>query len=214
MRIIGSAAAVAAATRDDALAEVERLERAAEAERKAIGEAAAEAVTGTDHEERIAEAQRHARQVEADEEWAAAQEDLRVRDAWMQSAVERGRRTLAAVGVTGAAEWLDALIEEAAGHLPPGPCTVLVASAVRPSMTPERVARLGARTGRAVTIEYAAIGGGCVVLSADRAVAFDNTVDARQRRLEPVWRAALARAYADAIAGAAEAQPAPGVEVA
>ena len=114
MKVLGSAAAVAAATRDDALAEVERLERAADAERTAVAAGAGAVVDMPDREERIAEARRHARQMESDEDWAEAQEDLRIRDAWMGSVIARARGALEDAGDPANAEWFDALVEEAA----------------------------------------------------------------------------------------------------
>ena len=68
------------------------------------------------------------------------------------------------------------------------------------------------RIARDISIEYQDIGGGCIVCTPDRIVAFDNTVDARQRRLEPVWRAALAQVYAQAVAQIGETRTA-GAEV-
>lgn len=160
MQTFGSPASVVAAIREEAEAEVERIEEATASALSSLREeAASTSVAIEDREERLAAARRTNEERVAMQEWEGRRAAIEQREAWIGRVVakaqERWRCTPAQ---------RDALIAEARARLPIGPCDV--------TDSPR---------------------GGCVVQAGN--VSFDNTFEARSRRLEPEWRNALSRMY-------------------
>lgn len=112
MQGYGSAESVIAAIRDEATAEVERVERAASAEVEALR--AVEPFVVSDREQRLAAARREARERIAQEEWQARRAVIEQRERWIDRVIARGRELLASRD-------LQPLIDDAVAHLPPVP---------------------------------------------------------------------------------------------
>lgn len=155
MQGYGSAESVIAAIRDEAAAEVERVERAAAAEVESLR--VVEPFVVCDREQRLAAARREGRERIAQEEWQGRRAVIEQREQWIARVMARGRELLAARDV-------QPLIDDATAHLPPGACEIANAP-----------------------------GGGVIVTAGN--VAFDNSFDARSRRLEPEWRKVIAGLY-------------------
>ena len=161
MQALGSPASVVAAIREDAEAEVERLQEATAAELATIrAEAASTSVAIVDRDARLMAARRETEERVARQEWEGRRAAMQQREQWIQRVVAAAQERWTVT--TGDA--LDALVREAKSRLPDGPCEVLVSPR-----------------------------GGCVVRCGD--LSFDNTFEARVRRLEPEWRSALSGMY-------------------
>jgi len=83
-------------------------------------------------------------------------------------------------------EQLTALISEALQNVDAAECEVLVSRRDRDLVDPSRFART-------IRVTTADISGGCIVTAGP--VVFDNSLDARAKRLEPEWRKALGEVY-------------------
>lgn len=161
MQTLGRPASVVAAIREEAEAEVERIQELAAAELAAMrAEATATSVVIVDRDTRVTAARRETEERIARQEWEGRRAVMQQREQWIQRVVAEAQ---ARWSVT-SGEALDALVREAKSRLPDGPCEVIV----------------GPR-------------GGCVVRSGD--LSFDNTFEARARRLESEWRSALSGMY-------------------
>ena len=161
MQTLGSPASVVAAIREEAEAEVERIQELTAAELAAMkAEATATSVVIVDRDTRVTAARRETEERIARQEWEGRRAVMQQREQWIQRVVAEAQ---ARWSVT-SGEALDALVREAKSRLPDGPCEVIV----------------GPR-------------GGCVVRSGD--LSFDNTFEARARRLESEWRSALSGMY-------------------
>jgi hypothetical protein len=193
----GSAAAVVAAVRDDAAAERERLERDTEATLDALTRSAAGVPVVADGGERVDAARRAAAEARAAEDWEDIMTAAADRDAWITAVAAEGRRAIAAG--PDAAAWLEQVAREAAAGLPGDACVLVVPAAqlAGAQVWCERVARDLRKT---IRIEAGEVTAGCVARTPDGRVTFDNTVDARERRLRVEWRSAVARLYDEAIA--------------
>jgi vacuolar-type H+-ATPase subunit E/Vma4 len=203
MRSLGSAAAVIAAARDDADAEVERIEREAQAALARLAEeAAADPAALPDREVRITAARREARELTAQEDLRDAREALTAREAWLGRAVSEGQRRLAELRPPAERRAdLARLAREGLDRLPEGPVEIAVAPADA-ALCDEGFAREIA-AGRALRVvpDEGVARGGVVVRSADGKVSFDNGFEARARRFESIWRAALGAIYEGAEKG-------------
>lgn len=161
MPSLGSPASVVASIREEAQAEVDRLQEATAARLAAIrAEAAAASVAIGDREVRLTAARRETEERIARQKWEGRRAVLQQREQWMQRVVAAAQQRWTAT--SGAA--LDALAGEARSRLPEGDCEVIESPR-----------------------------GGCVVRRGD--LSFDNSYDARSRRLEPEWRSALSGMY-------------------
>lgn len=161
MQTLGSPASVVAAIREEAEAEVERIQELTATELAAMkAEATATSVVIVDRDTRVTAARRETEERIARQEWEGRRAVMQQREQWIQRVVAEAQ---ARWSVT-SGEALDALVREAKSRLPDGPCEVIV----------------GPR-------------GGCVVRSGD--LSFDNTFEARARRLESEWRSALSGMY-------------------
>lgn len=115
MQGYGSAESVIAAIRDEATAEVERVERAASAEIDAL--AVIEPFAIADREQRLAAARREARERLAQEEWQGRRAMIEQREQWITRVIARGREILSKSDI-------QPLIDNAIAHLPPVPCEI------------------------------------------------------------------------------------------
>lgn len=184
MQAHGSIASVIAAIRDEAAAEVERVQHAAEAEVETL-RAAVKAYEIPDREQRLAAARREQRERVAQNEWECRRAVIEQRESWIGRVVARGTELLAGGERRDA---LNRLFDEARGHLPAGACQAVVAPGD---------AGLLQRDG--VRVQEGTISGGCIVSCGG--VTFDNSFEARARRLEFEWRKAVAALYAAGGAG-------------
>ena len=161
MQTLGSPASVVAAIREDAEAEVERIQETTAEELAAIrAEAASTSVVIADREARLTAARRETEERVARQEWEGRRAVMQQREQWIQRVVA----TAQARWTVTSGEALDALVREARSRLPEGDCEIIASPR-----------------------------GGCVVRCGD--LSFDNSYEARSRRLEPEWRAALSGMY-------------------
>ena len=113
--IYGSGASVIASIRDEASAEVERIEKGAAAEVARLRQdAATTSVAIADRDTRIAAARREVAERLAQEEWESRRAIIEQREAWITEVVARGREILSKEPS------VDALVNEARAQLPPG----------------------------------------------------------------------------------------------
>ena len=179
MQSLGSPASVIAAIREDAEAEAERLRDSTESEVSAIrAEAASTDVAIADRDERLAAARRRNAERIAAQEWEGRCAVIAQREQWMQRVVARAQEAWATCDV----DQLHALVREARARMPAGVCEIAVSAADR-----ERISVPDAN------VSVAPIAGGCIVTIGN--VSFDNSFEARSRRLEPEWRNALSGMY-------------------
>ena len=192
MKAFGSPAAVAAAVRDDADAEVERIARESQAAlARAAEEEAAEVPEIPGRELRLAAARREAREMLAEEDLCDAREALEAREAWLSKVVAEGRRLLDEPVPAGARRAALARLAREGLERVAGEVVVAVAPSDAALLDEAWAGALGAR----VVADGAIAPGGCVVRSADGRASFDDTLEARARRFEPAWRAALGALY-------------------
>lgn len=179
MQTLGSPASVVAAIREDADAEVERIQETTAAELASIRAAAASAsVAIADREERLAAARRTNEERIARQEWEGRRAAIEEREKWIQRVVAKAQE----LWMGGNTDKLNALILEALSRMPRGTCEVAVSAGDRELVdVPD------------TRITTAPIAGGCVVTIGN--VSFDNSFEARSRRLEPEWRGALTGMY-------------------
>jgi vacuolar-type H+-ATPase subunit E/Vma4 len=174
METLGSIASVIAAIRDDAAAEVERFDRE-------TFEVPQETVTIGDRDAQIAAVHRENRERIAQFEWESRRTIVEQREAWIARVREAAHQ-----------RWdpeknLEALAREALERIPGEECRIAVAVKRR---LPAGLARL---THKRLTVTTAPIAGGCIVSSGG--VAFDNSFEEREHRLEAEWRRALSALY-------------------
>lgn len=179
MQTLGSPASVVAAIREEADAEVERIEETTAAELASIAAVGASAsVAIADREERLAAARRASEERIAKQEWEGRRASIEQREKWIQRVVAKSQETW----TSGDAAQLNALIREALSRMPHGDCDVAVSARDRHLVdVPDARGTI------------APIAGGCVVTIGN--VSFDNSFEARSRRLEPEWRSALSGMY-------------------
>ena len=179
MQTLGSPASVVAAIHEDAAAEVERIDDARSTELASIGaETSSADVTIADRDLRLAAARRDSDDRVAKQEWEGRRAAIEQRETWIQTIVARAQELWAST----TPEQLSALIREARAHMPEGACEVAVNPRDRDSVQLANA-----------TVKTAEIAGGCIVTIDD--VSFDNSFEARSRRLEAEWRGALSGMY-------------------
>lgn len=210
MKTLGSVAAVVAAIREEANAEIERLEQEAAAEIAVFARPRA-AAPRPERDPRVAAARARARDEDSQEEWNAGLQDLQDRERWMNAVMAAGRQAFAGTSDHPAVRRLiGALVMEGVAHLPPGACIVVVPAGIAAGLDDVWRRKMSARTGRPLTVESGPLAAGCIVRLVDRPMAYDNSLEARERRTQVEWRAALARVYADAVSGIDEPTEAAG----
>jgi Archaeal/vacuolar-type H+-ATPase subunit E len=183
MQTLGSPASVVAAIREEADAEVERIEETTAADLAATRNAAASAsVAIGDREERLATARRTNEERIAQQEWAGRRAAIEQREMWIQRVVTKAQEKWTSGETAKRREQLNALVREARSRMPRGECQVAVSAGDRDLVdTPD------------AGVTTASIAGGCVVTIGN--VSLDNSFEARSRRLELEWRSALSGMY-------------------
>jgi len=174
MQPLGSLQAVCAAVREDAAAEVERIAKDGAAQLPPVENGPA--LPPEERAARLAAARRAARERLAAEDLADTRAALEARERWIAEVVARGM-TLAEAPEARRAR-LSRLVREAS--LPPGARVVSVAPADLPLV--------------AGAVADAALTPGGVRISSGR-LTVDESLEARARRSEREWRAALGRIW-------------------
>ncbi len=189
MKPVGSAASVLATMRDDAQAEIDRIDQEAEAAVARSAQAEPAAGEPADREERLAAAARQRRERLAREDWEDRRVALELREQWIGQVIGEGRKLLEAPeSPEQRRELIRALAAEALRRLPAGDrCTISVAARDAGLLDADFLGE------RLVAGPPAAIRGGCIVRAANLVV--DNSLEERERRFEAEWRTALAKAY-------------------
>ena len=201
MRTWGSRAGVIAALRDDAAAEMERLEREADAALARLRTATAPLITAPDPAPRLAVARRAAADAEAAEDWEDIVSASADRDAWIATVTDEGRR--AVMNAPDLVAWTGSLAEEAVRALPGAAAVIAVPAGLLPRIDEQWRRSVEPRTQKTVTLEPGDFACGCVARTPDGKVTFDNRVEARERRTVSEWRPVLARLYEAAVADVA-----------
>jgi vacuolar-type H+-ATPase subunit E/Vma4 len=182
MQTVGSVASILAAIREDAAAEVERIDQAIAA---GIAEIRAEeqsaSVEIADRDARLAAARRENQERLAQQEWDGRRAAMEQREAWIARVVAKARQQWKYTP-----EQLQALIREALQTVQGAECEVAIGAPDRDRIDPKKF-------DRKVRITTANIDGGCIVTAGE--MVFDNSLDARARRLEDEWRKALSEVY-------------------
>lgn len=198
MKPLGSIAALAAAVRDDALAEADAISADANT---AVAQITSDArncpPTPGAADPMVSAARDRARIRVAQEDWHDARDAVAQREAWIQRVITQGARQLQERPTAADTKLiLTALAREAIARLPAGAIEIAVAAADAPLLDRSWRASISP-SGDAdrVTIITAPIDGGCIARSADRRASFDNTYAARTERLQSKWRAELADFY-------------------
>ena len=182
MKPMGSVAGVVAAMREDVTAEVERTERDAEAQARRILDQPPPATRDPDADPRVLAARRAVEEMRAREDWDDSSAIIKARERFLHEVVALGRQRLAgAESPDSRRAWLAALAREGAERLAVRETIVEVSPADAPLVAEARPSP--------------AIRGGCVVRARDGKTWFDNTVEERERRFEPEWRALIARSW-------------------
>jgi vacuolar-type H+-ATPase subunit E/Vma4 len=205
MKPLGSVAAVIAAIREDAAVEAEGLQRHAQAEIDRIRSLSAhDIVRLPDRERRMAAARQQAHARLAQEDWEDTRQIMADRETWLTRAVTLGQQRLAEGDDAQRRDRLARLACEGLARLPHTACDVVVRE--------DDLARLGPEWQRALAstavredfrVVAGQLDGGCIVRTADGRASFDNSYAGRARRLETVWRSALAELFERAIAASA-----------
>jgi hypothetical protein len=176
-------AAVTAAARDDAEAEVAAVERRAAAERACLeAEPEPPPIEAAEREARLGAARRGARERLAHEDWLDRRSALELREEWMARAAAEGRRHFALDR-----DALTRLAREAIARLP-NATEVVVCVEEAPLL--EGIA-LDAR----VVADPRSPRGSCLARTREGRLSFDNGLEARARRLVHEWRAALGEVF-------------------
>ena len=183
MQTLGSPASVVAAIREEADAEVDRIEEMTAAELASVRAAAAStSVAIGDRQARLAAARRTNEERIAQQEWDGRRAAIEQREMWIQRVVAKAQEKWTSGDAAQRREQLNALIREARSRMPRGECDVAVSAGDRDLVdTPD------------VRVTTASIAGGCMVTIGN--VSLDNSFEARSRRLEPEWRSALSGMY-------------------
>ena len=167
MQTIGSVAAVIAAIGEDAAAEVERIEQLPL-------DVGAPPEPPRRDEERVNAIRRENAERIARQEWEGARAAIEQREAWIRRVVEHA--ALSADPMP--------LVLEALRYVPGEECEIALNPGDRIDVS---------RLGRRVRVVEGPIAGGCIVTAGD--TSFDNSYEARARRLESEWRNALSGMY-------------------
>ncbi|MGE5414617.1 MAG: V-type ATP synthase subunit E family protein, partial [Syntrophomonadaceae bacterium] len=196
MKTFGSVASLVEAVHEEVEAESARIRRDAEETERREGDAAArERIELPGRAERLAEERRKASELLAREDWADRRETLERREAFVAEAARRGLERLASgPAPSDRAEALGRLVREAIERMPGEVVEIAVNEADAPLLTEAFRAELARRAGRRearLPAERLETAGGCVVRTEDGRTSFDNTFEARARRFETAWRAAV-----------------------
>jgi vacuolar-type H+-ATPase subunit E/Vma4 len=198
MKTLGSPAAVAAAIRDEADAEAERIAREGRAAVARLGEEhAGEVVALPEQVALLTAARRDAHARLAQEDLLDARGALEIREVWLQRAVTEGVRLLDEPTLTldeRRAE-LARLAREGLDRLPGAALEVVVGTADAPLLSAAWAQEIAPGRTVSLVVSDDIARGGCVVRTADGKVAFDNTRQARARRFGAAIRTTLGAIY-------------------
>lgn len=189
---------MADAVREEASREVERLLRDTDEEIARLrAEAQSADVMPPDRPARLAAARREISAQLAREDWEDRRAALEERERWTERAIRLARERLD--GDREAASRRDlllALAVEAAERLPAGAVEIAVSASDASIADDAFVEELARRARRTVARARGDLPqSGCVVSTVGGKVRFDNSLEARARRFEPLWRAALTEIY-------------------
>jgi vacuolar-type H+-ATPase subunit E/Vma4 len=200
VRVLGSAASVVEAVREEVEAEIARIREDTERESERVKRAReAESVEVPDRAIRLESARREAAERLAREDWADRRAALEDREAWIAQAEAQGLAALARPEA--AAERGDLLarfIGEALERLPGEAFEVMLAPDDRELLNGDGGRKLASVSGgREIVLkpDDSASPGTCLVRTANGKTSFDNGLEARARRFETSCRAALAEIY-------------------
>lgn len=198
--ILGSAVSVAAAIREDAAAEAERIDQSSATEIAALRHDAATAdVSIPDRERQIAAARREVEERIAQQEWQGRRAFIEAREAWIAEIVTAAQQRWISGSREERIARLTALASEALQRVAGDECVLTIGRADTGIAGDAWAAALASACGkRRVHIASGGIGGGCIA-SANN-LAFDNSVESRARRFEPEWRNALAAMFRPEVA--------------
>lgn len=200
MKALGSVASVVEAVREEVESRVAGIRQESEAQREGLEKAAAAApIELAERPQRLAQERLAVLEGLGREDWADRREALEDREAFLTEVVRSGlSRLKQPAGPQDQRALLRQLIVEALGRLPGEVFEVALSPADAPLAGEDFRSEI-ARRCRMSEIRLAADrldgAGGCLVRTGDGRAAFDNTFEARSRRFESVWRAALAEIY-------------------
>jgi vacuolar-type H+-ATPase subunit E/Vma4 len=202
VKALGSPASVIEALRDEAGAEVERIEQRGREQAEALrGAADAAPVRLPDREARLQAARRRVREWIAAEDLADRRESLEERERWSCRVVARARRRLQErTGADELRQRLARLAAEGLRRLPGEDFELVVPEKDAGALDTAwlaAVARTAGKRALRVVPDREETPGGCLLRTADGRASFDNGFEARTRRLEPVWRGVLARLWGE-----------------
>jgi vacuolar-type H+-ATPase subunit E/Vma4 len=191
---------VIAAMQDEVQMEIERLEADTATHLARIGrEVEPDAPLVPHREARLAAARAQARERLAREDYRDAHAEIEVREAWMCRVVAAGHKRVMQTAMPCRRRVLGRLADEALSKIPARECVLQLAHEDVALADEEWVSQRVRTTGKAaVEVVGIAIEGGCIAVSADGRVAFDNGVAARAERFEAQWRSALAAVFEEA----------------
>jgi vacuolar-type H+-ATPase subunit E/Vma4 len=200
VKLLGSVASLLEAVREEVGSEVARIRLETEEQEQATRDAAArERIELPGRAERLAEERRKAAELLAREDWADRREALEQREAFAAEAARRGLERLArGQAPQERTEVLRRLACEAIPMLPGDVVEIVVNEADAALATDAFREELAGRTARReVRLSAGRLdtAGGCVVRTGDGRASFDNTFEARARRFETAWRAAVAEVH-------------------
>jgi vacuolar-type H+-ATPase subunit E/Vma4 len=198
MKTLGSPAAVAAAVRDEAEAEAERIAREGRGAVARIGEEYARQIVALPVEEALlSAARRDARARLAQEDLLDARGALEIREVWLRRAVTEGERLLDehTPTVDDRRAHLARLAREGLDRLPGASLEVVVAPTDGPFVVDPWAQELAPGRTVGLVVSDDITRGGCVVRTADGKVSFDNTRQARARRFSAAIRTTLGAIY-------------------
>jgi vacuolar-type H+-ATPase subunit E/Vma4 len=197
MKVLGSVAAVVAAIREDAAAEVEVIARQADADiARFRADDAAQPLAFIEGEVQLAAARDGARARLAHEDWLDNRAAIDEREAWLARVVALGQQRLGLDGDERQKQRLARLVHESLVRLQ-SPAIDIVVSTADASLLDEAWQLEVRRAHRleTLTITSGTIDGGCLVRTIDGRASYDNTFRARAERFRTVWRAAIAELY-------------------
>ena len=182
MQTVGSVASIIASIREDAAAEVERIEQATAADIASIRtEETGTDVSVPDRVSRLATVRRENQERIAQQEWEGRRAMIEQREAWIARVVATARQEWRSTP-----EQLLSLIREALQNVDAAECEVAVAPQDRDRVDPSQFEKR-------IHITTADIDCGCIVTAGD--ITLDESFDVRAKRLEPEWRKALGEVY-------------------
>lgn len=200
MKTLGSVASLVEAVREEVDAEVSRIRlETEEREREARAAAERERLELPGRAERLAEERRRATELLAREDWVDRREALERRQAFAEETERRGLERLATAPTPeDRAETIGRLVGEAIEKLPGDAVEIVLNEADAPLATEAFRSALARRAGRRevrLSADRLPKAGGCVVRAEDGKASFDNSFEARARRFETAWRAAVAAVH-------------------